>query len=67
MREDNMERGFYRIYLESGGIKTPYITYALNGDQAAARALDHHSDELPHAQVREVQGPFTSMAAMEGC
>lgn len=62
-----MQRGFYRIYLESGGLKTPYITYALNGDQAAARALEHHSDELPQAKVHEIQGPFTNVAAMEDC
>ncbi len=62
-----MQRGFYRIYLESNGLKTPYITYALNGQQAAERALDHHSDELPQARIHEVQGPFSSMAALDGC
>ena len=62
-----MQRGFYRIYLESNGLKMPYITYALNGAQAAARALDHHSDELPQARVHDIQGPFASMEAMESC
>ncbi|TAL31149.1 MAG: hypothetical protein EPN97_11215 [Alphaproteobacteria bacterium] len=60
-----MARGFYRVYLESRGFKTPVVTYALSEHDAAKKALDYNADELPAATVFEVQGPFSSMVAME--
>ena len=62
-----MERGFYRVYLESNGFKTPVITYALSARDAAVKALDYNSEDLPAATVFDVQGPYSSMAALETC
>lgn len=60
-----MERGFYKVYLESNGFKTPVITYARSAYDAASKALEFNRDDLPAARVHEVLGPYTSMAAFE--
>lgn len=61
-----MERGFYKVYLESNGFKTPVITYARSSHDAQVKALEYNRDDMPACKVYEVQGPFTSMAAMDG-
>jgi hypothetical protein len=60
-----MERGFYKVYLESKGFKTPVITYARSSHDAQVKALEYNRDDLPACTVYEVHGPFSSMAAME--
>ena len=61
-----MERGFYKVYLESNGFKTPVITYARSPYDAQQKALEYNREDLPACKVFEVQGPFTSMAAIDG-
>ena len=62
-----MERGFYKVYLESNGFKTPVITYARSAYDAGVKALEYNRDDFPAATIHEVQGPFTTMMAMESC
>lgn len=59
-----MERGFYKIYLARNGFKIPFITYALTRTDAVTKAVDNY-DDLPAVQVYEIQGPFSSLMAIE--
>jgi hypothetical protein len=61
-----MEHGFYKVYLESNGFKTPFVTYALSRADAAAKALQQ-SEDLISATVADVSGPFSSMMSLEAC
>jgi hypothetical protein len=65
LEETTMERGYYRIYLESSdGFKIPYVTYALSRNDAVSHALTSH-DDIPALKVHEIQGPYVNMLAFE--
>lgn len=65
MEEQYMERGYYRIYLESiDGFKIPYVTYALSRKDAVSHALVNNED-IPALKVHEIQGPYCNMLAFE--
>ena len=60
-----MERGFYKVYLDSNGFKTPVITYARSAYDAGVKALEYNRDDMPAATIHEVLGPYTTMTAFE--
>lgn len=60
----NKQFGYYRVFLEHEGFRTPLVVYAGSGKDAASKALDDTGVTLPGATIHDIEGPYTNFASI---
>jgi hypothetical protein len=57
--------GYYRVFLDHGGFRTPFIVYASSDRHAVIKTLDSCGEDYAGASVNSIEGPYWDTQAFE--